>query len=789
MIDVSTNNLSYNFPLHDIPSSDKGKKWHLNYMRAMYKEATTRQYARIFFAARDDYRKFKEYGLAKQSILQYRKWLTGSDPNDKTWINISWQVPPIAAKYRNILINKLVSRQYNITATPVDPLAVDETAKWFSELKAKMKMREIAGRINPELLNTHALRKRPEDPEDMEEFEMKTELGFKTKIAMDAELGISVVFEQNDIKQERRMVVEDIVDLGVGIYKDFIDDDDTVGLRSVRPYNFICNYCRRNDFADMTWGGELNWVKLSDIAESFTKDEMKDMAENVAGKNGNPRNVPYNFSAADYDRFKVLVLDGEWISYNTDYYKRDYMSNGNYSFKKKKAVDMRDGNASIDINGKEKPKYTTDETEVVYKGCWIVDTEYIYNWGLATDQKRRKSSYKNTSLSFHAYAPDFYEMTALGLMERIIPLIDNYCTTWFKVQNFLNKWIPYIIEINYDALENVNIGKGGKKMEPIQLLDMLTQTNMIVVRKKNAISGLPEQSSSVTVQATAMANEIQVLLQQMETIKEMIRDVTGINETIDGTSPEPRTNIPAQQMAQQGANNATMHFAYADKVLLEKLADACLLRLQRVIKRKPQSGYVRSLGSNYIKFVQVSPDISIHEYAIFTSDQPDDQMKQLLMQQLDIKNQAGLVEPEDYFTIINMSNLKEAEMKLIYSIKKRKAEQQQNALAQQQQTGQIQIQSGQAAELAKQQTLKLEYQLKMQLEDHIGAWAYITQAEKLGVQLQQTHIDTATKLIQQGVQHSSDMQQIAAKNTQQNQPQDQTSPMPEQNQGIAQPPQ
>lgn len=751
-MDVTTNATSYNFPSHDTDPADKGSLWCMKYLRAMYTEATTRQYAKIFFAARDDYRKFKEYGLSKQSVLPYRKWLTGSESSDKTWVNINWAIPPIASKYRNILVNKLVERQYNIVCTPIDPLAVDETAKQFSDMKAKTKMREVAQKVNPELLQTAALAKRAGDPEDMEDFQMRSIMGFRNLQAMDAEIGIEVIFEKTNMKQERRMVIEDWVDTGVGIYKDEIDENDEVVIRRTNPINFICSYCRRNDFKDMTWGGEQNWVKLSDLTAYFTPEQLKLIAENVCGKNGNPRSVPYNFSMGDYDRFKVLVLDGEWLSYDVTHYKRGFDSRGNY-FVKKKPLNKRDADATIMVEGVAKPMFEKDSHQTLYKGKWIVDTEYIYDYGLATDQKRKKSSFKKTCMSYHAYAPDFYEMSALGIMERIIPFVDNYCQTWYKIQNFQNRWIPYIISIDLAALENIPLGKGGNKLTPKQVLRMLYDTNIIVTRQKNAITGTGEQNRPVTVEATQMAQEITVLASQLQQAIQNIRDVTGINEALDATGPADRTNVLAQQQAQQGSNNAINHFAYADGVLLEDVADSALMRLQRVLKRgKKVSGYVRALGTNYLKFVQVNPDLSLHEYAIKTEDRPDSDIKQMLMQQLAIADQNGRINPEDFFMIMNMTNLKEMEMKFSYLIKKRKAEEQQQALQNTQAQGQAATQTAQASESAKQDTLHIKGDEDRKTADVVGAWTVEAAKVKAGSAMDASSTAALTQIFMSALQ-------------------------------------
>ena len=740
-----------NFPSHDIDPAEKNSDWCMRYLRAIYKDATTRQFAKIFFAARDDYKKFDDYALGNQSVLPYRKWLTGSETPDKTWLNINWEIPTIGPKYRNIVINKLLEREYNITCTPVDPEAVDDTAKWYADMKAKTMMRGVAGKVNPDLLQTNALSKKTGDPEDMEDFQMRTQLGFKTKLAMDAELGIQVVLLQTDFEEERRMVVTDFVDRGVGIYEDCIDENDQPQVKRLDGMNFMCNYCKRNDFGDMTHGAIQVWMTLSEISPYFSPEQLKKIAENVAGKNGNPRSIPFNFSLGDYDKFKVLVLDGKWLSYDSDYWKRGFDSRGNYKFRKK-MPDKRDGAATVDVQGSDKPKFIRDTTQVVYRGKWIVDTDYVFDYGLMTDQKRKRSNIKKTRLPFHAYAPDFKDMFALGIMRRMIQPIDDYCLTYFKIQNFKNRWIPYIINIDISALENIPLGKGGEKLKPLEVLDMLFETNIIVTRSKNFATGMSgEQARPVTVESTQMAQEITVLISELQRAIQTIRDVTGLNEVVDGTGPMARTNVTANQQAQQGSNNAINHFAYAESKLIRSVADASLMNLQRVIKRKKVSGYVHSLGSNYVKFVQVSPGISNHEYAIATEDKPNDDAKQTLLQQLAIKDQQGLILPEDYFAITNMTNLKEMEQRFVYSSKKRQQQQQQDQAAQQQNAAQSSIQTAQAAEQAKQSSLILEYQQKKELADVVGAWNLKVADRQAGGQMDQASLKMVADIIMQAM--------------------------------------
>jgi len=134
------------------------------------------------------------------------------------------------------------------------------------------------------------------------------------------------------------------------------------------------------------------------------------------------------------------------------------------------------------------------------------------------------------------------------------------------------------------------------------------------------------------------------------------------------------------------------------------------------VSRGEISGYIKSLGSNSIQFVRASENISLYEFGIMIESRPNDEQKASLLNHLEQYRQSGLIEPEDDIMIRNTQNLKVAEQLLAYRVKKRKAEKQGEAMQAQQMNGQIQQQSAVVSEQAKQQTLQMEYQLKMELE-------------------------------------------------------------------------
>jgi hypothetical protein len=265
-----------------------------------------------------------------------------------------------------------------------------------------------------------------------------------------------------------------------------------------------------------------------------------------------------------------------------------------------------------------------------------------------------------------------------------------------------------------DSLENVAIGAGGEKMKPLELLDMMWQTNILVGRKKD-MAGNPNYKS-VEVRPTGMSEEFMTLVNDLGRILQEMNIVIGLNELTDSSTPNAKTLVPVANAAMDATNNALYPIIYSDTLLSEKVAKGIIQRVQVAIKSGKIEGYAPALGTNTIKFIQASPDISLHDYGIQVVDQPTDDQKMMILEKLNMKEAQGMLQPEDWVMIWNTTNLKQMEMLLAYRVKKRKAEEEQKALAMQEQTGQIQIQSAQAAEQAKQATLQIEYQLKMQLE-------------------------------------------------------------------------
>jgi len=373
---------------------------------------------------------------------------------------------------------------------------------------------------------------------------MQMKYGYKHQRAMESELGISLVQQQNNISEVRKRVCENLFDYGIGGYKEWIDSNGMVKIREIVPENLITSYCTKNDFSDMVHWGEVIFVSAADLAPYFKPEQIDYICKNVAGKYGNPNSYPIvNIVGRTWDRFKVAVFDAEFIDFDTTVYKKEVDSRGNLRINKTDFQNYGNTETAEFWKGQAEPKYMDTTRKVVRRGKWLIGTEMMYDFGLQPNMKRKQSSWWDTSLSCHLYAWNFYNMQFSGITERLITIEDNLCLTWYKLQNLKNKLIPYLIKLDINALEGVNFGKGGKKMTPADLVDFMLQEFVVLYRSTDLLSKNPNYDPA-RIEATGQLAAFKMLYEEFAALLQMMRDVTGLNEFTDGSTPNAKTLVP-----------------------------------------------------------------------------------------------------------------------------------------------------------------------------------------------------------------------------------------------------
>ena len=229
------------------------------------------------------------------------------------------------------------------------------------------------------------------------------------------------------------------------------------------------------------------------------------------------------------------------------------------------------------------------------------------------------------------------------------------------------------------------------------------------------------------------------LLQEMN-------DVTGLNPVTDSTGSGERKLKATALLDQQATNNALTPLMFAEKMLFESLSRGCILRLIQAVKRGQVEGVMTALGGNTVKFIRVSPDISLYDWGIKILDTPTDDDIQLIMQQMGIGQQKDLFRPQDIFMIKSMDNLKAMEQRIGYLYEKRYKEAQEYEMQKINANNEGNQKTVVVSEQEKQKTLQAEYMLKSELEKLIWAKEKELLTMKLQVESRNADVNADAKI-------------------------------------------
>jgi hypothetical protein len=694
------------YPNHQIDPKKKGYEWVLQYTKAAYRDS--KGYLPFSAPGSSNLKmaEIKMYALGKQPVDKYKKQLSMGNPTDESWRAIDWTPLGLMCKFREIAISKILQKQFDIQAFAVDPLARSEEDAFFNQMKVKIMARQAIEQAGGNVQDYPVLQQQPGEPEDLEQLEMMREFGYKHVMAMEAEEAIQLVQFQNDIQQKRKEWITNSVDWGVGGVTTYLDENGMVRLRAVDPEYLGLSYCEKQDFSDLIHWFEIVPTFVGDLAPYYTKEQLDEICKKATSKNGNPTTfAPFNgsFNQA-WNRFKVFVVKIKFLSWNDTVYKTEVDNKGNERFGKSSYNNKQflsinnqgqlqnedyDNESGTQVDeeckGEATPKYINSTKKVVYKASWILDTDYMHDFGLQENQNRKLSTWWDTDLDIYLYSWNFYKMQFTGLTERLIKLEDAANMDWFNLQNLSNKLIPYLINIDFNAVEAVNFGKSGQKQKPAEIIDFIFSNFIVPYRSTDLLSRNPNYKP-VSIEATGQLAAFSQLYESLQNKIEMMRQVSGLNEVTDGSTVDQKTLNGATSAMVQSTNNALYLISEADKNINRRLADGIIQKVQIAVGLGKVEGYAKALGKETVKFLSINPDISLHELGIFIEDAPTEQQREALIQELNMKESQGLITFGDKIFVMQCRNLKQAAMVLDYKIEKRKqqAHDQQMQLVQEQ---------------------------------------------------------------------------------------------------------
>ena len=706
-------------PLADY-SAKQDKSYGLQYAKAIYEQWGQSSDTHSLYGRRNKiFTRSRDYANGTQDTTIYKQLLNslGPEKGDGSLLNLDYTPVPILPKFVKIVMNKILSRDPYPNLESIDPISSSEKNKKKDRIKMQVQARKELQALKEQ--SGVVLDMDPDEiPETMEEAEMFMDTNIKTDAEVAAQVATNMTLSWANFNDTTfRRAVKDLVALGMAVVKRSNDPNKGIELEYVDPVHFVHSYTEDPNFGDIVYAGHIKRIPIQELkrlaGDQLTEEEYKEIANKVKDKYNND-STRFNSSHYDdrfmrtiygYDEYMVEVLDFEFISIDTMHFEEKESRFGNIGFYFKGMKHKAKNNGVFD----RKPHKM--DVGCVYSGSFVIGTESVFGYGKSTNMPKNLHDLSRATLSYSVVATNIRRMMPKSLVESCTGFADMLQLTHLKIQQAIAKAKPDGLIIDIEGLENVQLGKGGE-LEPLEIHDIYEQTGVFYYRSKNPEGGF--QNPPVREIGNQIRN-IQELVALYNHYLQLIRDTSGINESMDGTTPKGEMLVGVQQNAIAQGNNALYDITHSSMLLYKRVCSDVVKCLQIVPAESVLYRiYENAIGETNMGVLNSFRNLSMYNFGVKVVKEMEDKDREFLEQNIQMAIQQGQIDLEDAMAVRSLKDVNQAERLLIIRRKKRMQEQQQMAAQNSQMQAQQAQQAAMAASQAKQQELQMESQLKQQ---------------------------------------------------------------------------
>ncbi len=683
----------------------------------------------------NQFHQLRLYARGEQSVQKYKDEL--SINGDLSYLNLDWQPVPILSKFVDIVVNGISQKSYDIKAYAQDPASVKARTEYASKIQEDMIAREYLDGLKETLgIDLYQSINPSELPESPEELELHMQLSYKQSIEIAEEEAISSVLAQNKFDLTRRRLNMDLTVIGVAASKTSFNTAEGITVDYVDPAYMVYSYTEDPNFEDIYYVGEVKSITIAELKKEFP-DISKDELERIQKMPGNRQ---FLTGWAGYDENTVQVMYFDYKTFSNQVFKIKQTDQG-----LTKALEKDDTFNPPENDSFEK---VSRSIEVLYSGAKVLGTDTMLRWELAENMSRPLADTTKVEMNYSICAPRMYKGRIESLVSKCIGFADMIQLTHLKLQQVMSKMVPDGVYLDMDGLAEVDLGN-GTNYNAAEALNMYFQTGSIVGRSLTQDGD--QNAGKVPIQELSSSSgqgKIQSLIQTYQYYLQMIRDVTGLNEARDGSTPDKQTLVGLQKMAANASNTATRHIKQASLYITLRIAENIALKIADALEFPLTAESLVNTISNYNvnTLVEIS-NLNLHDFGIFLELEPDEEEEQQLEQNIQVALQSGGIDLEDAIDLRQIKNLKLANQMLKIRRKQKGKEEQQNAIQQSQ--AQANAQADAAEKIAMSEVQKQE-----------AISGSKVQFEQANNQLEIQRMNLAAQLKQQEMQmqHQFDMQ-------------------------------
>ena len=703
------------------PKIKKTESYGVAWASSIWRSAEKSTYSVAFD---NDYERIKEnvkFARGEHSIDQFK---SRAIPSETEYITIDYSVSTPLPKMLRITRQNIYNHPYKPQVKPYDSIV--ETK--YEEEKNKVLGRMVIANQIDELVSSGVV---PEEikldnrisssPRDQKEAKAYLDTTFQVMEAIALEKIIRHGFDANNMPSIEKKMVRDLVENATIAVKAYADENQEFKIEHLDLLDIITSYCEMDDFSDMTHVGARKFITVGEFRERMSgrigEQEIFEIAKqnigNRVNKTGDFRfpNKNYFHELTNSERraiesVMIELFDFECLESDKTTYKEKELDTGGFDFSKK----------SADYKGTSpKTKSVSGYIEKIYAGTWVVDTNYMLEWGMKPNviRKIRNGVYKEKPcFSYILRKPNMIEMKNSSMCEEVIPHIEQMIVYSIKLQHFVAVSNPpgYIIDIA--ALVAALPGMGMDNYKPSDAAEI---TRVLGNAYYSSITEDGEQlinQTPVRYNPTNLGDGVLALVELYNVELAKVKDILGLNQSVDASQPDERTAVAAQQMAFTAHKSSIKEYQDAYLEVVDEVAERAAYVGQMAIQSNKEPEYIKQLlSAPEFKALEMK-DVGELMFNTEIKMLPDSQQKRSMIEKVGFAVQQGTL---DVDAAIMLENLIEEDLdKAQVMFSRYKEDLAEKKKIEAQEASQMIIQQQQAKAQAEAQKEQLSSQYKLQ---------------------------------------------------------------------------
>lgn len=577
----------------------------------------------------------RSFSVGKQPLSEYKDII--DTEGQLAVINLQYTPSPIAIPFLNRLKDKYMQRIEKISCVSIDPFTQSKKKKAKDDALFKMKNKEQIMALQQEA-GIQLEDFKDTDPEDEQELDIEFGFNYKEREEVVMENLINLVFYDNKwSKVIKDRIFDDLINCGYAVTKTYIDPNGRIKIKFVKPDNFITSYSEWNDMRDWEWQGEVDYMTITDIRLKYpnkiSEEELFNLARDHSGQYGNGL-FTYNWSY-----IWLNAVARPWDSYRVQVCNLTYKTLHNLKYEKNTDRYGKEVLDPVKTLKEGKVYEKSNEYYVSYTGSYIVNTEYLLEWGLSKHMIKPEKNLSEVYSPYSVYMYNNNQMVNTPMIETMIPSIKMMQLINLKVQNIIATIAPDGSNIDFAGLSDIDLGAGIGVVSPLQLYGIYLQTGNMYYKGLDD-NGETPRNPPITPNNVNFSNKLQQLEAQWQAEYQKLVIIVGSNSLDSGQISNQAVGAKVFEDARKQGESSSNYIYNSYLNIMEPTAQ----KAQQlgwdilVYKKGGYEGYMAALGSDKVEYVRVegTDDFERTQFDVKIEAVIDDTAQMVLQNRIDI---------------------------------------------------------------------------------------------------------------------------------------------------------